>query len=212
MTASEASHRIRTLLASAGRAVSRPRAYPRSETLRLAFAGLWNEPWGTYSTVFAQAPALSATYRRNFLLEAAKMVNPSIAAELMAEAQSPILLQGKELRSPVGRINLFYRSPRFLIVGFENEQPPELQRKRLLRNDEYLRVRNPYPLLAFFSEGGGALAAIEAQYPRQFVPAVDQRLSGWADGCLIDWLHLQASQLEEVLKIVSTYLRPSQAA
>jgi hypothetical protein len=191
-------------LASAGLA-SRPDADLQIEPVRIVFTGVWKEPTCTYSTVLAQVPALSARYRRRFLSEVAKMTAPEVTRELETEAQAEIPLSGKEVRS-LGRVTLFLRAKDFVVVGFENQPTDDLHRKEHLRYDEYLRLRHRHPLLAFFAPGENTLLGMETDQSDRFVHVNEEQLAGWADGCLLDWIHHSTGQIGQVLQAVEHYL------
>jgi hypothetical protein len=158
-----------------------------TETVRPIFAGIWQESGRTHSVILAQATSLSLKQRRLFLLEVAKLVDPALGMEPKF-AERDAAIRGEELRVPGGRIHIFLRSRDFILVGFEDEKAAAYQEKPLLRYDEYLRARNPHPLLAFFSRGLHMPTEEQAKKFRRFVPVDDGRFVGWADECLIDWL------------------------
>ena len=224
MNTQKSSRSIKALLGAAGRVV--PRGKPHNgnevlrevpsevsrEVLRPVFAGICRKGGDAYSTVLSQTPTLSAKYRRLFLLELSKMVVPYIAAQLKAEAEQEISLTGKEFPCSFGRINMFFRSKDFVIVGIEDEKTSELQEKELLRYDEYLRLRNPDPALAFFSLHGNHLIDEEARKPSRFVPVDGEALMGHADPYLWDWLRHSTRQLDQVLQLIGPYLCTNLAA
>jgi hypothetical protein len=173
-----------------------------SDTVRPVFAGIWQESGMTYSVILAQAGALSQKYRRVFLADVAKLVDPVRASDLAA-AERKGALGFKEVRVPSDRsMHVFLKSSDFVVLGFEDGEALELQRKQSLRYDEYLRARNPQPLLAFISPGVYEPTSENAQKLRRFVPVDDGRLIGWADECLIDWLGSAELRLGEASEMV----------
>jgi hypothetical protein len=202
------------LFAGAGRGVSLRARVPGvdTETVRPIFAGIWRESGSTYSVVLAQTAALSQKYRRLFLSEVAKLVDSSLGEQLEA-AERKAAEGGRELRVPGNRIiHTFLRSPDFVVVGFEDEKAASLQGKQTLRFDEYLRARNPQPLLAFLSRGLYKPADEQAKKLRRFVPVDDGRLVGWADECLVDWLGNAERQLGQASETLSRYFTDSPAS
>jgi hypothetical protein len=223
MNTQRSSRSIKSLFGVAARVVSRsvpgdsevlakaPLEVPRV-VLKPVFAGVCRKGGNAYATVLSQAPALSAKYRRTFLSEAANMVDSPIAAALRAEAEREILLTGQEFHCPYGRINIFLRSKDFVVVGFEDDKVAELREKELLRYDEYLRLRNSDPALAFFCRDGNQLIDTEARKPSRFVSVNGDGLKGYADPYLWDWLRHSANQLEQVLRVIGPYLSTNLAA
>jgi hypothetical protein len=182
------------------------------ETVRPVFAGLWQDSGNTYSVILAQASSLSLKYRRVFLSEVKKLVDPARAAEL-ATAENSSAARNKEVRVPSDRsVHMFLRSPDFVVVGFEDGEALVLQRKQSLRYDEYLRARNPQPMLAFISPGVHEPTDENAQKLRRFVPVDDGRLIGWADECLIDWLGSAELRLGQASELVGRCFAGSHAS
>jgi hypothetical protein len=224
MNTQDSSGAIKALLGVAARVVSRGKGGNHREELpepptevsramlRPVFAGVCRKSGHAYSMVLSQAPALSAKYRRQFLLEVAKIVAPGIAAELRAEAEREILLTGKEFDCPLGRINIFLRSRNFVVAGFEDGKVAELQEKDVLRYGEYVRLRNPDPALVFFTPDSNQLIDEEAGKPSRFVPVDGNGLLGYADPFLWDWLRHSNHQLEQVLQVIAPYLAKNLAA
>jgi hypothetical protein len=181
-------------------------------TLRPVFAGVWQNSGNTYSVILAQAGSLSQRYRRLFLSEVAKLVDSTRGAELAAMERQGAP-EPKEVRVPKDRsTHLFVQAPDFLVLGFEDNEAIELQRKHSLRYDEYLRARHPQPLFAFVSPGVYEPTSDNAQKLRRFVPVDDGRLIGWADECLIDWLGSAELRLGQASDIVGRCFAGSPSA
>jgi hypothetical protein len=199
--------RMKDVFSNAGLA---PRREPGAleGSLRCAFNGIWKQHGQEYSVILVQSPALSAKYRRQFLSYMAKMAVPATARELEAEAECRIPLSGKEIRIPFGEGTLFLRGRDFIVVGIEDKTAAELEGKEHLRYDEYLRLRNRHPVLAFLSLGQKKLLSQNPQASDTFVPVEDEHLAGLADRGLLDWIHHSTSQFDQVLEAVSHYLDP----
>ena len=187
---------LRAMLPSAGRTVS-PRVQVSgisSESVRPVFAGLWQASGRRHSVILAQAASLSLKQRRLFMLEVAKLVDPSLGMDPRS-AERDAAVRGKEMQVPGGRLHIFLRCRDFVLVGIEDEKAAALQQKSLLRYDEYLRARNPHPLLAFFSRDAHKPTPEQAKQFRRLVPVDEGRFAGWADECLVDWLGAAERQL-----------------
>jgi hypothetical protein len=199
--------RIKEVFSNAGLAARRePDVLEGS--LRCAFSGIWKQHGREYSVVLAQSPALSAKYRRQFLSYMARMAVPATARELEAEAECRIPLSGKEIHVPFGEVTLFLRGRDFIVVGIEDKTAAELEGKEHLRYDEYLRLRNRHPVLAFLSLEEKKLLPREAQPSDTFVSVQEEHLAGLADCGLLDWIHHSTGQFDQVLEAVSHYLDP----
>ena len=210
----QASYRgIRTVLPGAWRKNSPSPWAPsvNTEAVRPIFAGIWQESGRTHSLILAQTASLSLKQRRLFLLEVAKLVDPALGMEPKS-AERDAAIRAEELSVPGGRIHSFLRSRDFILVGFEDEKAAAYQERPLLRYDEYLRARNPHPLLAFFSRGLHMPTEEQAKKFRRFVPVDDGRFVGWADECLIDWLGNAERHLGQATEGVSRCFADSQAA
>lgn len=199
--------KIKDVFANAGLAARREPDVLES-SVRCVFSGIWKQHGREYSVILAQSPALSAKYRRQFLSCVAKMAVPSTARELEAEAECRIPLSGKEIRVPFGEVTLFLRGRDFIVVGIEDKTASELEGKEHLRYDEYLRLRNRYPVLAFLSLNEKKLVDQEAQASDTFVPVEEERLAGLADRGLLDWIRHSAGRFDQVLEAVSHYIDP----
>ena len=131
----------------------------------------------------------------------------------LAAAERKHAARNKEVRVPSDRsVHIFLQSPDLVVVGFEDGEASALQRKQSLRYDEYLRARNPHPLLAFISPGVYEPTDENAQKLRRFVPVDDGRLIGWADECLIDWLGSAELRLGQASEIVGRSFAGSHAS
>jgi hypothetical protein len=187
---------FRARFAGAGRTTSlgAPVHGMSADSIRPIFAGIWHGSMRSQSVILAQAASLSLKQRRLFLLEVAKLVDPSLGMEPRA-AERDAAMRGKEICIPGGRFYIFLRSRDFVVAGFEDEKAAAYQGKSFLRYDEYLRARNPHPLLVFFSRDLHTPTGEQAKKFRRFVPVDDGRFVGWADECLIDWLGNAERQL-----------------
>lgn len=172
----------------------------KGQCIRPVFVGEWRQSDEVCSVVLAQAPALSARYRRLFLLDAAKLVVPSIGAELRDAAERDAAV-GRTKRSRVfGEVTVFVRFDGGLVVGIENAKPRELEGKPRLRYSEYLRLRNSNPILMMLVPRANTLSNEEAKTLDRFEAFSCEGLTGWADGCLMDWLGHAAPALESILR------------
>jgi len=170
-----------------------------SECIRLVFVGEWTQSDEVCSVVLAQARALSAQYRRLFLLDAARLLVPSIGAELRQAAGQDACVGYTKRNGVFGEINIFVRFESGLVAGIENAKPAGLERKPQLRYDEYLRLRNSDPILMMLIPHPNVLLNNEAKKLDRFVSLSCEHLSGWADGCLVDWLGHATPALESIL-------------
>jgi hypothetical protein len=174
--------------------------------IRIIFAGTWNDSESEYSIVLAQAGALSAQYRSLFLLEVAKLVDPAIGLQLKVAAEQKAGTETKTFSGALGRTDLLLRSDDFLLVGIENRKSADLEGKRLLRYDEYLRLQCPHPLLVFLTPSTNKILDEKAGNLDRFVVLNYEQLAGWADGCLLNWLRQTAIPLEQALGTVTSFL------
>jgi hypothetical protein len=181
---------------------SEPRVqYRTGETIRLAFAGAWTgEAQAQYSVVLAQSAALSARWRRSFLVEATGLFDERSRNKLRRMAELKASVQDGQFPSSLGPVYIFLRSADFLLAGIENEAAACLRKKPHLRYDEYLSLRNARPLLMLLAASGLQLDSHKAGRLDRFVPARQGQIVGWADGCLTDWLEQSATSLEEVFR------------
>jgi hypothetical protein len=174
--------------------------------IRTVFAGTWKESERDYSLVLAQTVALSAQYRSLFLQEVSKLLDPALEVQLKAAAERKTAVETKSFRGPLGKIDLLLRSDDFLLVGIENQKAAELQGKRLLRYDEYLQLQCPHPLLVFITPCTNRIVDEKAGNLDRFVLLNYEQLTGWADGCLVDWLRQTAIPLAQSLGTVTPLL------
>jgi hypothetical protein len=195
---------LRSMFAGAGGMASLRAQTPSmdAEAVRPIFAGIWHSAIRTQSVILAQAASLSLKQRRLFLQDVAKLVDPSLGMEPKA-TERDAAMRGKEIRIPGGRFYIFLRSRDFVVAGFEDEKAAGYQGKPFLRYDEYLRARNPHPILAFFSRDLHMPTGEQAKKFGRFVPVDDGRFVGWADECLIDWLGNAERQLGQAAERVS---------
>ena len=172
----------------------------KGQSVRIVFAGEWRQSDEVCSVVLAQVPALSARYRRLFLLDAAKLVVPSIAVELAAAAERDASVGYTAQSGVFGEVNVFVRFDSGLVVGVENATPQGLERKSKLRYHEYLRLRNSDPILMMLIPRANAVSNEMAQKLDRFEAIRCEHLAGWADGCLADWFGHAAPELESILR------------
>lgn len=172
----------------------------KGQSVRPVFVGEWKQSDEVCSVVLAQAQALSARYRRQFLLDTAKLVVPSIGAELRDAAGRDASVGYTAQSGVFGEVTVFVRFDSGLVVGIENVRPRDLEQKSKLRYHEYLRLRNSDPILMMVIPRAIALSNEEAKKLDRFEAISCEHLTGWADGCLADWLGHVAPELESILR------------
>jgi hypothetical protein len=143
---------------------------------------------------------LSARYRRLFLLDAARLVVPSLGAELRDAARRDASVGYAAQNGMFGEVTVFVRFDSGLVVGIENAKPQDLERKSKLRYHEYLRLRNSDPILMMVIPRANMLLSEEVKKLNRFETLRCEHLTGWVDGCLVDWLGHAAPELESILR------------
>jgi hypothetical protein len=177
-----------------------------ASSIRPVFSGSWKRADASYSIVLAQAPSLAAQYRRLFLLGASHLVTSPVSAELKLAAEAAAAVGYTGPAGALGSVTAFVRFDSGIGVGIENRKPHGVDRKGQLRYDEYLRLRNPDPILMLLMPGSSVLVDAEAEKLDRFVPLNCDQLIGWADGCLVDWLNCTVPKIDTLMQTLEPLL------
>jgi len=196
--------------------LARPRASAQwrvpkkaSDTVRPVFAGVWRDSEAEYSIILAQTLALSAKYRREFLLAASRLFDGRCGVELIAMAEHKAAFEAEKFLGQIGNIDVLLRSGDFLLAGVEHQIPSDLRKKQHLRYDEYLRLQNAHPLMVLVAPSTCQLSSGDVGELNRFVPVSYGRLVGWSDECLADWLSQTGTALEEAFQAFAPLLQPA---